>query len=73
MSARRQSVVKAAWAKLDTYQLGSIRKDDIKKKYNAKSKPSVTQGKQSEDDALYEFLDDFDTHVLLMKGNMNER
>lgn len=31
------------------------------------------QGKQSEDDALYEFLDDFDTHLLLMKGNMNVR
>ena len=31
------------------------------------------QGKQTEDDALYEFLDDFDTHILLNKGSLNDR
>jgi hypothetical protein len=31
------------------------------------------QGRETEDDALYSFLDQFDTHVMLGKGNDNNR
>lgn len=73
MNGRRQAVVKAAFDKLDRDGSGGLTVDEIKSKYNAKSKPSVMQGRQSEDDALYEFLDQFDTHVMLGKGNDNNR
>ena len=68
MNGRRQAVVKAAFEKLDRDGSGGLTVDEIKSKYNARAKPSVMEGKQSEDDALYEFLDQFDNHVMLGKG-----
>lgn len=73
MNKRREYVVKAAFAKLDADQSGNLQIDEIKSAYNAKAHPDVINGKKSEDDCLYEFLDTFDQHLINSKGNLKDR
>ena len=73
MNQRRVNVVQAAFSKLDLDQSGTLHLDEIKKSYNARSHPDVICGKKSEDDALYDFLDSFDQHLINSKGSLKNR
>ena len=73
MNKRRECVVKAAFHKLDLDKSGTLQIDEIKSAYNAKAHPDVINQKKSEEDALYEFLDSFDQHLINSKGNLKDR
>jgi len=73
MNKRRECVVQAAFQKLDLDKSGTLQIDEIKSAYNAKAHPEVINLKKSEDDALYEFLDSFDQHLINSKGNLKDR
>jgi hypothetical protein len=73
MNKRRECVVQAAFMKLDLDKSGTLQIDEIKGAYNAKAHPLVINGKMSEDDGLYSFLDSFDQHLIMEKGNLTDR
>ena len=60
MNARRATLVKKAFSKIDQDGSGILDINDIRTRYNAKKHPDVMSGKQTEEDILYEFLDTFE-------------
>jgi Ca2+-binding EF-hand superfamily protein len=73
MNKRRECVVMAAFSKLDIDNSGTLQIDEVKSTYNAKAHPDVASGKKTEDDALYEFLDSFDQHLITSKDSLKDR
>lgn len=69
INARREALVRLAFAKMDIDKNGVLDITDIKSKYNAKCHPDVRSGKVTEDDVLYEFLDTFQQHYELQHPN----
>jgi len=51
-----------AFKKMDKNGSGVIDIEDIKGVYNAKKHPDVIQGKKTEDEILFEFIDTFEAH-----------
>lgn len=62
MNDFRKKLCMQAFKILDIDGSGAINIDDIKHTYNAKMHPDVIQGKKTEDEILYDFLETFDTH-----------
>lgn len=61
MSQAREAVIAAAFAKLDQTGDGVVTVDDLRGVYNGQAHPKVRSGEWSEDEALHQFLDNFDT------------
>jgi calcyphosin len=57
---------------LDVNHSDRITIDDIKHTYNAKQHPDVIQGKKTEDEILYDFLETFDTHHANSKDDIKD-
>jgi len=49
---------------MDKDKSGTITVDDLRGVYSAKKHPDVIDGKKTEDEVLFEFLDTFDLHTL---------
>lgn len=61
MSQTREAVVAAAFAKLDRTGDGVVTVDDLRGVYSGQAHPKVCSGEWTEDEALQQFLDNFDT------------
>ncbi|CAH6779462.1 calcyphosin [Phodopus roborovskii] len=61
MSQAREAVIAAAFAKLDQNGDGVVTMDDLRGVYSGQAHPKVQSGEWSEDEALHQFLDNFDT------------
>nr|XP_042123429.1 calcyphosin isoform X1 [Peromyscus maniculatus bairdii] len=61
MSQAREAVVAAAFAKLDRTGDGVVTVDDLRGVYSGRAHPKVRSGEWTEDEALHQFLDNFDT------------
>lgn len=73
MNARRQKIALQAFDKLDKDGSGILEINDIKYVYNAKNHPDVRAGKKTEEEIFGEFLETFETHHNIMKGNRDRR
>jgi Ca2+-binding EF-hand superfamily protein len=62
MNNNRKRLVDQAWNKMDRDGNGVLDINDIKGVYNARSHPDVKQGKKTEEEVLFEFLETFETH-----------
>lgn len=61
MSQTREAVIAAAFAKLDRTGDGVVTVDDLRGVYSGRAHPKVCSGEWTEDEALQQFLDNFDT------------
>ncbi|KAK7797405.1 hypothetical protein U0070_025928 [Myodes glareolus] len=61
MSQAREAVIAAAFAKLDQTGDGVVTVDDLRGVYSGRAHPKVRSGEWTEDEALHQFLDNFDT------------
>lgn len=68
MNDFRKGLVIRAFNKIDKDGSGILDVTDIRGTFNAKKHPDVMQGKRTEDDILYEFLDTFEQHYALTHG-----
>ena len=57
---------------LDVDHTDRITIDDNMHTYNAKQHPDVIQGKKTEDEILYDFLETFDTHHANSKDDIKD-
>lgn len=73
MNQNRLKWVKLAFNKLDKNGNGVVDISDIKGVYNASKHPEVKAGKKTEDEVLSEWLDQFEQHHALMKGDNKSR
>jgi len=62
MNDFRKSICLKAFKIMDIDGSGFLEIDDIRQKYNAKLCPDVINGKKTEDEVLFEFLDTFECH-----------
>jgi Ca2+-binding EF-hand superfamily protein len=62
MNNNRRRLVDQVWNKIDKDGNGHLDINDIKGVYNARMHPDVKQGKRTEDEVLFEFLETFETH-----------
>ena len=72
MNSFRKALVHKAFDKLDADRSGVIDLSDIRRFYNAKAHPNVRSGKCTEDEALGEFLETFETHHNIAGSNNRE-
>lgn len=61
MSQAREAVIAAAFAKLDQTGDGVVTVDDLRGVYSGRAHPKVRSGEWTEDEALHQLLDNFDT------------
>jgi len=73
MNDRRKKLALLAFDKLDSDKSGVIDINEIKYLYNAKKHPDVIAGKKTEEDILGEFLETFETHHNINKGQRDRR
>jgi len=73
MNDRRKKIAMQAFTKLDRDGSGVLEINDIKYVYNAKNHPDVRAGKKTEEEIFGEFLETFETHHNIMKGNRDRR
>ena len=62
MNQFRKNICMKAFKLMDVDGDGFITIQDVKHNCNAKKNPEVMQGKKTEDEVLYDFLETFDTH-----------
>jgi Ca2+-binding EF-hand superfamily protein len=63
MNKYRQDLAMRAFSIMDKDGNGVIDINDIRGTYNAKFHPEVMEGKKTEDEVLFDFLDTFDYHT----------
>lgn len=73
MNDRRKKVVLQAFDKLDNDKSGVIDINELKYLFNAKSHPDVRSGKRTEEEVYGEFLETFEIHHNIGKGNRDRR
>ena len=73
MNDRRKKVVLQAFDKLDTDKSGVVEINELKYLFNAKSHPDVRSGKRTEEDVYGEFLETFEIHHNINRGNRDRR
>jgi Ca2+-binding EF-hand superfamily protein len=69
MNQNRMEIVKKAFATMDANQNGVLEMNDIRQSYNASNHPDVKSGKRHEDEVLQEFLETFEAHMSMSKGD----
>ena len=69
MSPFRKDITKKAFTKLDANQNKVIELDDVRKFYNARNHPDVKSGKKTEEAVTMEFLETFEAHRAMSKGD----
>ena len=65
----RRDLILRAYEKLDVDKNGVLEVSDVKHCYNAQAHPDVKQGKKTEDEVLQDFLETFEVHRSLSKGD----
>jgi Ca2+-binding EF-hand superfamily protein len=73
MNPFRKQLIKKAFNKLDANGNGAIEVDDIKKTYNAENHPDVRSKKKTEMQVLSEFLETFEAHRKMTKGDTKSK
>ena len=69
MSPFRKELVRKAYKKLDFNGNGLVEAEDIHNMYNAKNHPDVKTGRKTEQEIIQEFLETFEAHRELSKGD----
>lgn len=69
MNPTRKEFVKKAFNKMDGNRNAVLEIDDIRQSYNAANHPDVKSGKKTEDEVLQEFLETFEAHRQMTKGD----
>ena len=65
MNERRRQLVSLVFTRFDFNGNGIVNIEDIKGRYNASQHPDVKNGRKTEEDVLYDFLDTFEQHYSL--------
>ena len=65
----RKALVKQVFDKLDRDHSGLIDYTDLKGVYNASNHPEVRSGQKTEQEAIQDFLETFEVHRTLSKGD----
>jgi Ca2+-binding EF-hand superfamily protein len=73
MNPSRKEIVKKAFNKMDSNSNGVLEIDDIRQSYNANNHPDVKSKKKNEDEVLQEFLETFEAHRQMTKGDANSK
>ena len=73
MNPFRKQLIKKAFNRLDANGNGVIEVDDIKKAYNAENHPDVRSKKKTEMQVLSEFLETFEAHRKMSKGDAKSK
>ena len=73
LSPFRKNLIKKAFDKLDADGNGQLEASDIKGVFNAKNHPDVRSGKKTEDSVLDDFLQTFEVHRALSRGDSNSK
>lgn len=75
MNPTRKELVKKAFNKLDGMgnSNGVLEVDDIRQSYNAKNHPDVKSRKKTEEEVLQEFLETFEAHRQMTKGDTKSK
>jgi Ca2+-binding EF-hand superfamily protein len=71
MSPSRKEIVKKAFNKMDGNSNGVLEIDDIRQSYNALNHPDVKSRKKTEEEVLQEFLETFEAHRQMTKGDVS--
>lgn len=69
----RRNLIKKAFDKLDANGNGQLEASDIKSFFNAKNHPDVKSRKKTEDEVLDDFLQTFEVHRSLSRGDSNSK
>lgn len=69
----RKQIIKQAYDKLDKDKNGTLDYSDLKGVYNAKGHPDVKSGKKTEEEVVQDFLETFEVHRTLSKGDTNSK
>ena len=69
MNPLRKDMIKKAYAKIDYNGNGMLEIDDVRQSYNAAAHPDVKSRKRTEDEILQEFLETFEAHRQMSKGD----
>ena len=75
MNPTRKELVKKAFNKMDGMgnSNGVLEVDDIRQSYNASNHPDVKSRKKTEDEVLQEFLETFEAHRQMSKGDTKSK
>ena len=75
MNPTRKELVKKAFNKMDSMgnSNGVLEVDDIRQSYNAANHPDVKSRKKTEDEVLQEFLETFEAHRQMSKGDTKSK
>ena len=69
LSEARKHMIKQAFNKMDLDKNGFLDYNDLVGVYNAKNHPDVKRGRKTEKDVLNDFLETFEVHRSLSKGD----
>lgn len=69
----RKAVIKLAFNKMDVDGNGYLEYSDVKGVYNARNHPDVKKGKKTEEEVVQDFLETFEVHRSLSKGDANSK
>jgi Ca2+-binding EF-hand superfamily protein len=73
LNPARKEIIKRAFNKMDQNGNGILEVDDIRQSYNAANHPDVKAKKKTEDEILQEFLETFEAHRALSKGDATSK
>ena len=69
LSDFRRGLIKQVYDKLDRDKNGILDYEDLKDVYNAKNHPDVKAGKKTEEEIVQDFLETFEVHRTLSRGD----
>jgi calcyphosin len=69
----RRELIQKVFNKLDVDKNGVLELSDIKQFYNAKNHPDVRNGRKTEDEVLLDFLETFEVHHSLSRGDAKSK
>ena len=69
----RRGLIRKVFDKLDIDKSGELTYSDVKDVYNAKNHPDVKQGNKTEQEVIQDFLETFEVHRTLSKGDAKSK
>lgn len=69
LNETRRGILRAAFDKMDIDKSGKLEYSDLKSVYNARNHPDVKKGKKTEEEVIQDFLETFEVHRSLSKGD----
>ena len=73
MNDYRKNLIRKAFDKIDIDKSGTLEYSDVKDVYNAKNHPDVRSKKKTEEEIVKDFLETFEVHRSLSRGDSNSK